>query len=101
MSNEEVYNLLKKLNLPVAYNHFKDKVTPPFIIYDETSPNTFKADDLVYSQTNTYTIYLITDKKDYKLEKKVESLLNENHIPYEKDFDFIDTEQIFQTEYNI
>lgn len=101
MSNKELFELLKTLDLKVAYNHFKTKVEPPFVLYDETSPSTFKADDKVYEQINNYTVYLITEKKDYKLEEKVEKLFNDNHIPYEKDTTFVDSEQIYQIEYDI
>lgn len=83
MKYEEIYNLLKTLNIPVAYDHFNSNkaVSPPFIVYREQSPNTFKADDKTYYRPYNFEIELITEKKDITLESRVEELLKD--IPYD------------------
>lgn len=101
MTNKEIFELLKTLGMLVAYDHFDRKVEPPFIIYRDDTPETFKADDKVYKKINSYIIDLITDKKDVELEETLETLLNDNCIPYDKTSDFIDDEKIYQIEYTI
>lgn len=101
MTNEELYNLLQTTRLDVAYHHFEDKKTPPFLIYENDVPETFKADDIVYSKTDKFIVYLITDKKDIEQEQQLEKLFDDNHIPYEKDEDYIETEKIYQIMYSI
>lgn len=83
MKYEELFNLLKTLNIPVAYDHFNSNktVSPPFIVYREQNPNTFKADDKTYYRPYNFEIELITDKKDITLESRVEELLKD--IPYD------------------
>lgn len=83
MKYEELFNLLKTLNIPVAYDHFNSNktVSPPFIVYREQAPNTFKADDKTYYRPYNFEIELITDKKDITLESRVEELLKD--IPYD------------------
>ena len=83
MKYEELYNLLKTLNIPVAYDHFNSNktVNPPFIVYREQTPDTFKADDKTYYRPYNFEIELITDKKDIDLESRVEVLLKD--IPYD------------------
>lgn len=85
MKYEDLFNLLKTLNVPVAYDHFNSNktVNPPFIVYREQVPNTFKADDKTYYRPYNFEIELITEKKDITLEKSVEDLLTNNNIPYD------------------
>lgn len=83
MKYEELFNLLKTLNIPVAYDHFSSNktVSPPFIVYREQRPDTFKADDKTYYRPYNFEIELITDKKDITLESRVEELFKD--IPYD------------------
>ena len=83
MKYEELFSLLKTLNIPVAYDHFNSNktVSPPFIVYREQAPNTFKADDKTYYRPYNFEIELITEKKDITLESRVEELLKD--IPYD------------------
>lgn len=104
MEHKEIYNLLKTLNIPVAYNFFKAKenVIPPFIAYRESSPETFKADGMTYYCPYNFEIELVTDKKDVELEKTIEELLTNNGIPYDKSDEVWDTDQkIYHNFYEI
>ena len=101
---KELYDLLKTLNIPVAYDHFdsKQQVNPPFMTYREISPNTFKADDITYYAFKNYEIELITEKKDVSIENQIEELLTSNKIPYDKsDAVWDDEEKIYHNYYEI
>lgn len=101
MSNKEIFDLLKTTDLQVAYDHFDYKIEPPFIIYKDDDPDTFKADDKVYKKLNNFIVFLVTNKKDVSIEEKIEEIFDDNFIPYEKTTDYIEGERIYQIEYTI
>ena len=104
MEHKDIYDLLKTLNIPVAYDHFdtKQNITPPFVAYRESSPETFKADGQTYYRPYEFEIELVTEKKDVALEKNIEELLTENNIPYDKSDEVWDSDQkIYHNYYEI
>ena len=102
MSEEIIYQLLSGLGYPVAYDHFDKPVTSrPFILYRNADVESFKADDINYFKPHNYEINLITDKKDIIVENRLETLLTDNHLPFNKDEDFIESEKIYQITYEI
>lgn len=104
MKHKELFTLLKTLNIPVAYDHFTNNKTliPPFMAYREIAPDTFKADNKTWYRPYEYEIELITDKKDVDLEERLEGLLDNNNIPYDKENEVWDEEeQIYHNYYII
>lgn len=104
MKHKEIYDLLKTLDIPVAYDHFdtNKNVTPPFIAYREVAPNTFKADGITYYRPYEFEIELVTEKKDVALENTIEELLTSNKIPYDIDSEVWDEdERIYHNFYEI
>lgn len=104
MEHKNIYDLLKTLNIPVAYDHFDSNknITPPFVVYRETSPDTFKADGITYFRPYNYEIELVTIKKDVVLQQTIEELLTNNKIPYDiNDSVWDDDEKIYHNFYEI
>lgn len=104
MKHAEIYNLLKTLNIPVAYDHFNTnkEVTPPFIAYREVAPETFKADSVTYYRPYNFEIELVTEIKDPELEQAIEELLTNNQIPYDINAEvWDDDERIYHNFYEI
>lgn len=107
MSIQEVFELLKTLGttlsrtIPVAYDHFTSKVSPPCIVFCVDRVDTFYADDRCYYAENRYQVILTTDVKDVTVETSLESIFDANNISYEKQEAFIDTELMYQIIYNI
>lgn len=104
MEHKDIYDLLKTLNIPVAYDHFDSNknVTPPFVAYREISPDTFKADGITYYRPYEFEIELVTEKKDVALEKAIEELLTNNKIPYDVENEVWDEdERIYHNFYEI
>lgn len=104
MEHKEIYDLLTTLNIPVAYDHFisNKEVSIPFVVYRETSPDTFKADGITYYRPYNFEIELVTEKKDVELQKELERLLTENNIPYDINSDVWDEEEkIYHNFYEI
>lgn len=95
MEHKDLFKLLKKIGIPVAYDHFdEDKdIEPPFMTYREQSSDNFRADNKIYAAFFNYEIELVTSKKDVELENKISALLTENEIPYEKLDEVWDSEE--------
>lgn len=104
MTHKQVFDILKTLNIPVAYDHFDSnkEIQPPFIVYRELAPDTFKADGITYYRPYEFEIELVTEIKDVSLEGQVETLLTENNIPYDMDNElWDDDEKIYHNFYEI
>lgn len=102
MSEEALYTLLTSTELEVAYDHFDTpNRVPPFILYRSPDAETFKADDKTFFRNNNYIVDLITSKRDITNETLMETIFDNNNIPYDKEIDFIESEQIYQTRYFI
>ena len=104
MKHKDLYDILKTMDIPVAYDHFTSnkKVVPPFMAYREQKPDTFKADGLTYYRPYNYEIELVTTKKDPTIEEQLEELLTINKIPYDKgDETWDEEEKIYHNFYEI
>ena len=104
MTHKQIFDLLKTLNIPVAYDHFdtNKNVEPPFVAYREIGADTFKADGATYYRPYEFEIELVTSKKDVSLQQQIESLLTTNKIPYDV-FDEVwdEEEKIYHNFYEI
>lgn len=104
MTHKQVFDMLKTLNVPVAYDHFESnkKISPPFVVYREQASDTFKADGITYYRPYEFEIELVTDKKDVSLEGQIETLLTSNKIPYDVENEVWDEdERIYHNFYEI
>ena len=104
MEHSYIFNLLKTLNIPVAYDHFDSNknVNPPFIAYRETSEDNFKADGITFYRPYSYEIELVTIKKDIALQREIEDLLTANNIPFDTSGEVWDNEEkIYHNYYEI
>lgn len=104
MKHKELYDLLKTLAIPVAYDHFESNknVNPPFVVYREIAPDTFKAEDITYFRPYDYEVELVTSVKNPTLEETIENLFTTNKIPYNKEDEvWDDDEKIYHNIYEI
>ncbi len=102
ITETDLYNLLSTLEYPVAYDHFTSKeVTIPFILYRNTDSSAFRADDKSYILGHNYIVELATEKKDLTVENSLETLFDNNNLPYDKTEDYIESEKIYQIRYFI
>ncbi len=101
MTQEQIYSLLDTLGLPVAYSHFKETKKLPYLIYLTEDTSNFGADNKVYYKIDNWVIELYTDKKDINLEIRLEALLDDVELYYEKYEAYIDAEKMYQVRYEI
>lgn len=101
MTEKEVYKILKTINLPLAYDHFEEGKAPklPYLVYRYPHTNNFAADGRVHARVNALDIELYTESKDLTTERKIETVLDECGIFYEKTEIFITSEKMYQILY--
>ena len=98
---EKIAAVLEKIGLPFAYDHFAEGESPdpPFICYLIPNSDNFSADGRVYYKINEIHIELYTDCKDLSAEQKVEAVLDEHGIFYEKTEVWIESESLYEVLY--
>jgi len=97
----ELVNILKETEIPFAYDHFAEGESPepPFICYLLPGSNNFSADGRVYFKANEVHIELYTDFKDLTVEQKLEAVLDEHGIFYNKSETWIESEKLYEVLY--
>ena len=98
---DELINILKETEIPFAYDHFAEGESPepPFICYLLPGSNNFSADGNVYFKANEVHIELYTDFKDLTVEQKLEAVLDEHGIFYNKSETWIESEKLYEVLY--
>ncbi|MEO2238065.1 hypothetical protein ABE547_02365 [Dorea sp. YH-dor226] len=99
---EELVAMLQKMGIPFAYDHFAEGESPdpPFICYLLPGSNNFAADGKVYFKINQVRIELYTDSKDLAVERKVEMVLDDSGIFYNKSEVWIQSEKLYEVLYS-
>ena len=99
---QNLKTLLEELNIPVAYDHFNEATTPPFIVFRRYSQSNFGADNTVYEKINNYYVYLVTEYKDVELEEELEEILTKYDIFFNVESeDYVSDEKCYQIVYSI
>lgn len=103
MTHEEVMALMDEMELPFAYDHFVEGESPdpPFAVFLYPNSSNFSADGKVYYKTNKLNVEIYTDAKDTELELKVETVLDDHGIFYNKSEIWIDSENLYEVLYQM
>lgn len=98
---DRLLEIIKHIGLPNAYHHFAEGESPepPFLIYLLPANDNFSADGKVYFKANEVHIEIYTDYKSPKIEKKVEAVLDEHGIFYNKTEVYIESEKLYEILY--
>lgn len=103
MTKELMEEILNEVGLPYRYHHFEaeETVEPPFICWIVPDSENFAADGKVYFQTDNVNIELYTDFKDFELEEKIEAVLDQKEIYWEKTEVYIESERLYEVLYEL
>lgn len=98
---DKLLEIIKRIGLPNAYHHFAEGESPepPFLIYLLPASDNFSSDGKVYFKANEVHIEIYTDYKSPNIEKKVEAVLDEHGIFYNKSEVFIESEKLYEVLY--
>ena len=93
----KIIEILGKINLPFAYDHFAqgEAPKPPFICYLFPNSKNFSADGRAYYKKHKVHIEVYSDYKDLALEKRVEEALDFYSVFYSKDETWISEEKLY------
>ena len=100
MIYQELLAKLKTL-YPTAYRTFKEPQSPPFITIVYRYDNDLMADNINYVGIEYFNVELYTKDWNPPVEKEVENLFKYLEIAYEKSQTFLDSEDLYQTVYEI
>lgn len=97
-----LFNNLKQLGIPVAYHHFVNRTTPtiPYLVYYSEGSEKILADNKIHWKTLDIVVELYNTKKDLKLEEKLENILDEMKLIYDKTETYISDEDIYMISYD-
>ena len=103
MSHEEVLVMLTEMEIPFAYDHFAEGESPdpPFICFLFPGSDNFSADNTVYAAFEELHIELYTDEKDPELEERVEGILSEHELFWQKTEVWIESEKLYEVLYRM
>ena len=103
MTYDEVVAMAEQTGLPVAYDHFAEGESPdpPFLVFLFPSTDNFSADGKVYAKINALHFELYTDKKEPEIEAKVEAVLDQRGIFYDKSEAWIPDERLYEVLYTM
>jgi hypothetical protein len=102
MTIDELVTMLQELRLPFAYDHFAEGESPkpPFICYLLPGSDNFAADGRVYFKINELRIEMYADRKDPDVERKLEEVLDDRGIFYNKSEVWIGSEKLYEVLYS-
>lgn len=101
MTSETIKALLEQNGFLVAINHFSEDVCPPFIILLNNTSNIF-AENKVYLKIEKITLELYTRVNSSQIEEKLENVLDQNCICWDKSAPiWLDEEKMTERVYQI
>lgn len=100
--NENIYDALKTIGLPVAYGFFRSEQEPPYLVYIGAGQETFAADDTYYHRRNGYQIeYYFKDKNEANEKQIEDTLLSAGYLYDKSDDSYIESEGVFVIYYTV
>ena len=99
---DDMITILDEIGIPYAYEHFAQGESPatPFITYLIPRTDNVYADGRLYIKIEEVHLELYTDRKDLSSEKKVEDVLEDYGIFYEKTEVWIESERLYEVLYS-
>ena len=99
---DELISIMEGIGLPYAYDHFAEgeSPSPPFLCFLCPGSNYFGADGGVYYKADEVNIELYTDRKDPEVEQRIETVLDEHGVFYDKTEVWIESERLYEVLYS-
>ena len=99
---DSLISIMESIGIPYAYDHFAEGESPdpPFICFLCPGSDNFPADGRVYFKVNQVHIELYTDEKNPVTEDRVEAVLDEHGIFYDKTEVWIESEKLYEVLYS-
>ena len=101
MTYAEIETMINSTKLSNAYYQYLEGEAPalPYVLFYYPERNDFQADNKNYAKITQLNIELYTKNKDFVNEKVIEDLLDTNEIPYDKEEQYIEKENMYEVLY--
>lgn len=103
MTEAQVKEMLDEMKIEYRYHHFEteEAIEPPFLVWVIPNTKNFKADGKAYYSVKNLDIELYTDKKDISLEGRIEMVLDQHGIYWNKEEEYIESENMYEVLYEM
>ena len=103
MTYKQIANMIDGFGLPNAYYQFPENTpqVPPFICFYYEDSNDMYADGINYQKIVQLTIEFYSDSKDFYYEGLIQDALTAASLAYRKSEQFIDSEKMHETVYEM
>lgn len=101
MQIENIKTILAQTGLNSTYYSWPEKEVPqlPYLVWYMPNSINFEADNLVYKPIYSLNIELYTRTKDFKLERRIEAVFEQNGIVWEKTESYLTSERMYEVLY--
>ena len=101
MTLDQLRTILTATGLPAALHHWDHPPKPPYVVYMDDSTDNFAADNVAYLEITNYWVELYDNRRNRAAEKKIEDALTAAGIFWDRETDYIESERLYQTRYEI
>lgn len=103
MPIEKIKDILAEAGLPVTYYQWPEEGVPelPYLVWYLPSSDNFAADNKVYQRIERLNVELYARERDFDAEADLEAVLDEYELVWDKTSAFIETEEMYQTLYEM
>ena len=101
MTHEQLLEILAAVGIPWAYHHWERPPATPYGVYLDVAYDPFHADNINYFNAREIRLEVYSTVRDPALDDKVEAALTAAGITYEADFDFIKSEGLYESIFEI
>lgn len=99
---EKMKQILNDIGIPWVYGVWRSEKPLPYIVVWSEAPTNAGADNVVVHTFDNYRLEVYTDNKDFALEEKIRTVLNDAEIYWEKSEDiWIEEYEMFLANYFI
>lgn len=101
MTYDELLALLAPVGIPWACHHWDAPPAPPYGVYLSGPYDPFQADDQNYYNARQIRLEIYSPVRDPDLDARVEEALTGANIPYDADFEYLESEGLYETIFEI
>ena len=106
MTPEQIKQMLTEMAVPFRYHHFTQKemedIPLPIMVWIVPGTDNFFADGKAYKKIKKLDIELYTDDKDWKLEEKLEVILDKYGIAWQQTAsEWLQSEKMWESLYEM
>lgn len=101
MSYQRLKEPLEGLGIPFAFHHWDRPPQMPYGVYFDDSTDNFEADNIAYVVIRHFNIELYVRQRDQDLEGRMEKILTDADLYWDKDSTYVASERFFKISYEI